>query len=156
MRNKIKLCIAAGILIICALISRYLFQLVLIQGDSMLPTYHSMQLVLMNKYDKKYKNGDVVCIKSRLNNGTIIIKRIIAKSGDDIVIEAGKVYVNGKLSNMVYNNQNISYAGSLSEKITLAENEYIVMGDNHENSIDSRYDTVGIIKKCDILGKIFS
>lgn len=66
-----------AIIMVAYFVSRYAFQFMLIQGDSMLPTYHNMQLVLLNKYDTDYEVGDVVAINCTGLNA-IIVKRIDA------------------------------------------------------------------------------
>lgn len=62
-------------IIVAVVVSKFFFQLMLIQGDSMLPSYHNMQLVILNKYDRDYEVGDVIAIKSK-GLDAIIVKRI--------------------------------------------------------------------------------
>lgn len=62
-------------IIMAVAVSKFFFQIMLIQGDSMLPSYHNMQLVVLNKYDRDYEVGDVIAIRSKGLN-TIIVKRI--------------------------------------------------------------------------------
>lgn len=62
-------------IILAVVVSKFFFQLMLIQGDSMLPSYHNMQLVILNKYDRDYEVGDVIAIKSK-GLDAIIVKRI--------------------------------------------------------------------------------
>ena len=62
-------------IILAVVVSKFFFQLMLIQGDSMLPSYHNMQLVVLNKYDRDYEVGDVIAIKSK-GLDAIIVKRI--------------------------------------------------------------------------------
>lgn len=64
-------------IILAVVVSKFFFQLMLIQGDSMLPSYHNMQLVILNKYDRDYEVGDVIAIRSK-GLDAIIVKRIDA------------------------------------------------------------------------------
>lgn len=75
MKNKINILVIAVVIALAIITSKFLFQLMLIQGDSMLPSYHNMQLVVLNKYDKDYEVGDVIAIRCK-GLDAIIVKRI--------------------------------------------------------------------------------
>ena len=78
-------------------ISNNWYQLLLIQGNSMYPTYQNMQIVLLNRHDKQFKSGDVVAFSCE-GLSSILIKRIAGCSGDTAVIRDGTLYVNGAVS----------------------------------------------------------
>lgn len=62
-------------IILAVVVSKFFFQLMLIQGDSMLPGYHNMQLVVLNKYDRTYEVGDVIAIRCK-GLDAVIVKRV--------------------------------------------------------------------------------
>ena len=134
-------------------ISSNLVQFALIQGDSMLPTYHNMQLVLVDKHSNEFHYNDVIVFTNEKLNATLI-KRIIAIPGDTIQIIDGIVYVNNIPSPFLTGDKIISYSGIASSPLHLSSDEYFVLGDNYEKSKDSRYPEIGRIKHDTILGRI--
>lgn len=134
-------------------ISSNLVQFALIQGDSMLPTYHNMQLVLVDKHSNEFHYNDVIVFTNEKPNATLI-KRIIAIPGDTVQIIDGIVYVNNIPSPFLTQDRLISYSGIASSPLHLSSDEYFVLGDNFEESKDSRYPEIGCIKHDTILGRI--
>ena len=134
-------------------ISSNLVQFALIQGDSMLPTYHNMQLVLVDKHSNEFHYNDVIVFTNEKLNATLI-KRIIAIPGDTVQIIDGIVYVNNIPSPFLTGDKIISYSGIASSPLHLSSDEYFVLGDNFEESKDSRYPEIGCIKHDTILGRI--
>ena len=134
-------------------ISSNLVQFALIQGDSMLPTYHNMQLVLVDKHSNEFHYNDVIVFTNEKLNASLI-KRIIAIPGDTVQIIDGIVYVNNIPSPFLTQDRLISYSGIASSPLHLSSDEYFVLGDNFEESKDSRYPEIGCIKHDTILGRI--
>lgn len=141
------------IILLTGYLSKYHFQLALIQGDSMQPTYHNLQLVIISKHVGQPDYGDVV-IFSCDTLSTTLIKRIVAKPGDIVHIQENILYVNDVPSSVLSENAQISYAGIASSPLLLLENEYFVLGDNYSESKDSRYREIGPVKYEDIIGKV--
>ena len=137
-----------AVFLICGAVSRYLIQLTLVQGDSMEPTYHNGQLIVLNKCRDSYDKGEVVLFDCE-SLGCALLKRVAASGGDTVEIKDGSLYVN-RLPVKGYTD--ISYAGIASEELLIPEGCYFVLGDNLDVSKDSRYDYVGIISGEDILG----
>lgn len=105
----------------------------------------------------EYVWGDiVVAAKDSYHNGECIIKRIIAVEGQtvDIDNETGLVYVDGVALDEPYALTPTCEKGELDFPITVAENCYFVLGDNREDSLDSRYSKIGQVHKDEIHGKI--
>lgn len=153
--------ISAGILVICAYISKNYYQLILIQGKSMEPTYNEYQLTHVKKKYTEVKRGDVVLFKCAPLDNMSLIKRVVAVPGDTVYISGGILYINGcnyneltdtseKSGNFRYGN--IEYAGTAACPIELKEGEYFVIGDNYKYSKDSRYEEIGIVYEADIIG----
>lgn len=139
------------ILVICR---AFLCDLMIVDGNSMTPTYTDSQMVFVNKIKYQITSpvyGDIVIIKK---DGTedYIIKRIVACPGDTVYISNGKIYVNNTESQ--YNYDKMAEAGIASEEIRLGDDEYFVLGDNRNQSTDSRSKSVGIINKDEIKGEV--
>lgn len=147
MKNKKFIFVILLIGIVTFLISKFIFSICIIHGNSMIPTLKDKNLVIESKLIDKITNGDVVVIRK---NNLKMIKRIIGIPGDTVEIKDNYVFVNG----IKYDSFITTFAGNLSEKVELCFNEYIVLGDNREESIDSRYSEIGIIKRNEIVGKI--
>lgn len=135
------------------LISTFWLQLALIQGDSMEPSFHSGQLVLLRKNFKDLQVEDVVAFRSEGLKG-ILIKRIAAGPGDTVEITEGTLYLNGVARTEAFEGKSIEFAGIAAEPITLKEGEYFVLGDNVAHSRDSRYEEIGCVRQRDIIGKV--
>ncbi len=81
------------------------------------------------------------------------IKRVIGLPGETIQILGSDIYINGERLEEDYGKMPITNPGMAKEPITLEDDEYFVLGDNREISLDSRYDSVGPVKKELIAGK---
>lgn len=96
------------------------------------------------------KKHDVIVFKLG-SSEHLYIKRVVATPGDTVQIVNGQLYVNDVL--MKGDFDKIADPGIAEDKIRLGEGEYFVLGDNRNNSEDSRSATIGPIKKEDIIGK---
>lgn len=135
------------ILVTVVLVRSFLITPVIVSGDSMNPTLTNGELMILNKV-AKIDRFDIVVIKLRKQGKhEDLIKRVIALPGETIACEDGVIYVNDKKQEEKYS------VGRTEdfEKITLGDDEYFVMGDNRENSSDSRL--FGPFKKDDIKGQ---
>ncbi len=100
--------------------------------------------------------GDVVAfLPQGLASNSYSIKRIVAGPGDTVQISDGKLYINGERTELKNSDLTIADAGIASEEITLGEDEYFVLGDMVNNSEDSRYASVGNVKRSEIYGKVW-
>ena len=149
MKDNIKLIISILIIgIIVFLINQYIIQICFVQGDSMVPTLNNGDMVFIKKFDLKFNYNDIAVIKK---NNMTIIKRIVGLPNDSIKID-NYLYVNGQKKENWY----IEDAVNIKEEICLKENEYFVLGDNVQHSIDSRSDEIGIVLENEIIGKIIN
>ncbi len=128
-------------------------------GESMEKTLMPGDEVLLDKLTyriRKPRANDVVAFLPEGNlNAKYSIKRVIGVPGDQIVISNGKIYVNGEVYNDILVRDTIVEPGLAANEITLGEDEYFVLGDNRNNSEDSRYATIGNISMKDIAGKVW-
>lgn len=141
------------VIITAFLCSQYLVQFMIVQGSSMEPTFHNYQLVLLKKVPQKYEPGDVIAFYCDGLNATLV-KRIVATPGDTVQIVNGTLLVNGIVSGVFSEDGEFSDAGILSQPVLLQEHEYAVIGDNIEQSKDSRNELVGPVVEQSILGVV--
>lgn len=146
MKNVLKIIIIG---IICFLVSKYIFSLCVVHGNSMSPTLKDKQIVFEIKIVNKINYNDIVVIKK---GNLKIIKRVVGKPKDKLIIKDNYLYVNDKKYNDIF----INDAGNLKNLLILNDNEYFVLGDNINNSIDSRDNKIGVIKINEIKGKIIN
>lgn len=140
------------VLFLCWYVSAHYYQLMLIQGDSMLPTYRHMHLVALDKQDRAFQTGDVVAFRCD-GLKTVLVKRVVATPGQRIVIRDGTLLVNGEASPL-YPERAFTFSGLLEEERQLSDGEYVVIGDNITKSKDSRDPDVGIVATETIIGKV--
>lgn len=133
-------------------------QSVTMVGQSMDPALSNQDIVLLNKRAytfKAPKRYDIIAFKLKDEPDSYFnIKRIIGLPGEKIQIKNGKIFVDGDvLTDMPFEDL-IMTEGLALEEVTLGENEYFVIGDNCNNSEDSRYVNIGNISDKEISGKI--
>ena len=98
------------------------------------------------------------CIAFKPNGSTTShssIKRVIALPGETVQIKDGMIYINGELYLEQKDYPVITNPGLASEELKLEDKEYFVLGDNRNNSVDSRFADVGMVKSSDIEGKVW-
>ncbi|SCW38608.1 signal peptidase I [Eubacterium ruminantium] len=131
----------------------FMYQTVTMKGPSMQGTIEDEDVVVVSKMRKFIKGvhvNDVIAVK-RSKDTYYSIKRVVAKPGDSVQIIGGKLYVNDELQEK-FKDQIIVNPGNASNKIVLEKNQFYVLGDNVNNSDDSRFPAVGIVQKTDITG----
>lgn len=126
-------------------------------GDSMQKTLENGDEILVNKLFYKITSPerfDVIAYRQDASeHSSVTIKRIIGLPGEKVQIIDGRVYINGSAIDEKINVDVMNSAGLAQEEITLEENEYFVLGDNRNNSEDSRFSSVDAVVKDDIIGK---
>ena len=157
--DNLKL-ILKDVLIACAiaLLISFIVRPTIVKETSMEPTVEPSDYLLMNRQAYNFgevERGDIVIFRSDLKldetHNKLLIKRVIALSGDTISIADGKVVVNGKEIKEPY----IAEGGTpgAMEEMTVPEGQLFVMGDHRTVSVDSR--VLGCIDEDDIEGKAF-
>lgn len=144
------------LIIILLFIITYVFSITQVVGTSMSPTLKDGDIVLVNKFKyhfMKIERGDIVSLKYA--DTKYLIKRVIGLPGENVTITHNKLYINNQPYNEYYLSDDLVYDDfKLSDLgvATIPEDMYLVLGDNRENSLDSR--KIGLIRKNDINGKI--
>ena len=145
-----------AVLILTLLIVKYVGQRTVVIGQSMERTLFDGDNLIVDKISYRFrdpKRFEVVVFPYAYEEKTYFIKRVIGLPGERVRIEDGTIYINGSPLNENYGAEVIKKPGLAAEEIQLGEDEYFVMGDNRNNSKDSRDPSVGNIHKKDLIGR---
>lgn len=139
------------------LIITYVGQRTRVSGSSMETTLSDGDNLIVDKISYRFqdpKRFDIVVFPYKYEENTYYIKRIIGLPGDTVQVKDGYTYINGKLlESDIYGAEVMIESGIASEPVTLGEDEYFVLGDNRNHSLDSRDPSVGILKRADLIGR---
>lgn len=128
-------------------------------GVSMTPELNNGQEVLVDRFLPKLMSPsrfDVVCFYPKGNkNANLYIKRVIGLPGETVGIKGGYVYIDGVRLMEDDSLDIIEDPGLAENEFSLGENEYFVLGDNRNNSEDSRNGNIGDVEKDTIVGKVW-
>lgn len=115
--------------------------------------------VLVDKLTYRFREPerfDVIAFPYRYEQDTYYVKRIIGLPGEKIRIDAqGTIFINGEALEEHYGTEAITQPGYAWTPKILAEDEYFVLGDNRNDSVDSRFAEVGYVRRSEIIGKVF-
>lgn len=160
--------IAILVSVVCViLIKTFLFQTYTVSGNSMYPTFHDRDKVIVNKITNtfhNYERGDVVVLHADSN--TDYIKRLIGKPGDQVEYKNDVLYINNKKVEEPYlsSNKKNKYGNELTEDFSVKDivnsdsnkikrGHYLVLGDNRQNSSDSRME-LGLVNEKKLVGSV--
>lgn len=139
------------------LISHFLLESVQVVGSSMFPTLRDSDHYFLNRcayYLHTPKPGDIVVVKDP-TDGTLVVKRIIATPGESVYFKKGTVYVNGTKLKEPYlpaGTYTFIHSQGHEEYILCGKDQYFLLGDNRNNSYDSR--AYGPVRRQNILGVV--
>ncbi len=152
--RNILICVAAALLL-SILITKFVAHHTSVDGSSMESTLHDGDQLIVQQlsyYFHDPERFDVIVFPTRTEEN--YIKRVIGLPGETVQIRDGQVYINGNLlTEDNYGNDLMQDPGTAADTIYLQADEYFVLGDNRNGSIDSRFPDVGLINKKDIKGK---
>lgn len=146
------------VIVVVLVIVLYVVTLQQVVGPSMEPTLNDGDVLILNKFQYylfDIKRNDVVSLK--YDGSKYLIKRVIGLPGESIYYKDNVLYINGNpykeniVDGLVTEDFDLKDLGY----DVIPEDMYLVLGDNRDNSLDSRSKEVGLIKKEDIIGKVF-
>ena len=146
----------AAVVGITFLIITFVGQRTYVSGSSMENTLHHGDNLIVDKITYRFKDPsryDIIVFPFRYEENVYYIKRIIGLPGETIQIEDGTIYVDGEVLYESYGREVMKSAGLAADPVTLGEDEYFVLGDNRNDSTDSRDPNVGVIHRDEIIGR---
>ncbi|MEE1037946.1 MAG: signal peptidase I [Eubacterium sp.] len=162
MKNVLKEILSTSVYLLIVLLAAYFIityvgQRTQVSGSSMETTLSDGDNLIVDKISYRFhepERFDIIVFPFQYAKNTFYIKRIIGLPGERVRIdEEGNIYINDELLEESYGREVIAYAGRAAEEIQLADDEYFVLGDNRNNSSDSRDPSVGNIKREKIIGR---
>ena len=142
--------------LVLVLIFSFFFRIIQVDGSSMVPTLVNGDKLIVWGAGYTPQRGDVVIVDSYTSYGKPLVKRVIAKGGDTVSIDyaTGTVAVNGEVLQEDYIAEPTYLGYDVQFPYTVSEGTVFVMGDNRNQSLDSRSTYVGCIDERDILGRV--
>lgn len=130
-----------SILILSTVIKLYFFEVYIINGPSMEPTYENGDIVFVNKFNYSLEKDKIAIFKVK---DKILIKRIAALENEEVIFKDGNVYVNGEY---------VEGKTKMPDgKYRVPDDSIFVLGDNRENSVDSR--DFGAVPESKVIGTV--
>lgn len=138
------------------LIIHYVGQRTYVSGSSMENTLSDGDNLIVDKITYRFsdpKRYDIIVFPYQYEENTYFIKRIIGLPGETVQIVDGTIYIDGEALQESYGREVMKNSGLAADPITLGEDEYFVLGDNRNDSTDSRDPSVGKIPRDRIIGR---
>ena len=157
LREALGMVVYMGIVLgVTFLIITYVGQRTHVSGDSMKNTLNDGDHLIVDKITYRMREPvryDIIVFPFRYKENTFYIKRIIGLPGETVQIAGGEIYIDGEILKESYGREVIKDPGIAESPIELGEDEYFVLGDNRNESSDSRDPSVGKIRREEIVGR---
>lgn len=159
-KETISLGLYLAIILGCTyLLVNYVLQRTEIEGDSMQPTLSDGDNIIVDKLTYQFQEPrryDIIAFPYRYEQDTYYVKRIIGLPGEKVRIDAhGTIFINDEALDERYGTETIRQPGDAFTPRILDDDEYFVLGDNRNNSTDSRDSSVGLVRRDEIIGRAF-
>lgn len=153
------------VIVICSVlfIHNFIGQQIEVSGSSMESTLHDNDHLILEKVTYQFdqpKRYDIVVFRPYANStdknafdDVYYIKRVIGLPGETVQIIDSDIYINGELLEEDYGKDAIEDSGVAKDEIVLDDEEYFLLGDNRNNSKDSRDSSIGAVKRSAIIGR---
>ena len=146
--------------VLCCLtfaVIHFVGQRTVVIGPSMQPTLYEGDNLIVDKMTYRFrlpKRFEIIVFPYPTEEDRLLIKRIIGLPGERVrIAEDGTIYINGEELIESYGKEVIKNAGLAAQEIVLSDDEYFVLGDNRNDSTDSRSASVGCVKRESIVGR---
>ncbi|OUQ27169.1 signal peptidase I [Lachnoclostridium sp. An131] len=157
LRELLGMLIYIGIVLaVTFLIITFVGQRTHVSGESMENTLDDGDQLIVDKITYRFQDPerfDIIVFPFHYKENTYYIKRIIGLPGETVQIADGTIYIDGEVLQESYGREVMQDPGIAAEPITLGEDEYFVLGDNRNQSSDSRDPSVGLIHRDEIIGR---
>ena len=144
------------VLVIVVPIRAYVAQPFVVNGNSMSPTFENGQYLIIDELSYHFREparGEVVVFRYPMNTKTFFIKRVIGLPGETVIIKDNQVFIKDGDKNVKLEEDYIKNQVLANTEKTLGSDEYFVMGDNRDQSYDSRF--WGAVPEKLLKGKVF-
>ena len=151
------LILTVAAVLVAVLIALAFFRTVEMSGDSMEPEIYSGQRVWVNRLVYQMSQparDDVIVFYGGAGRTRTYVKRVVAVGGDTVRITDGVLYVNGEAQDDTAYDR-MRDAGIAAQEITLQSGEFFVLGDNRNNSEDSRSANIGLVTRDQVMGRVW-
>ena len=140
---------------VVVLIFTFVFRIIGVEGTSMTNTLQNGNRVIVTGVNYTPKQFDIIVLSTKAVRSAPIIKRVIAVGGQTVKIDykSNKVFVDGKAIDESFIKEPMRQCGDVTSPVTVPKGYVFVMGDNRNDSLDSRYSSVGFVDDRNILGK---
>lgn len=149
LRNAVAILVVVAA--VAVLLSTLFLPVIQVSGDSMEPTLHNGDVIVLHK-TQKFKSGQLCCVSWQ---NKLLLKRVIGLPGDYIKIdEEGNVYVNNELIDEPYAQNKCLGECDITFPYLVPEGKLFVLGDRRDTSIDSRSSAIGCVDEEQIIGQV--
>ena len=145
----------AAAIVLSLFIRQFVFTAAVVSGPSMEPTLQDGDRVIVNRIAIRVNSptyGDIVAFPYPANPEDKHIKRVIGVPGDTVNAYNHLIFINGEMFVDDYSPDGVFLTGDMNLPVVVGEDEFFVLGDNRSNSKDSRFASVGLIQRDDIIG----